>query len=156
MFQQHFKPAVTSRLHAGFTLIELMIVVAIIAIILTLALPVYTNYSIRAKIGEGLAVAASAKTAVATTCIESPLLSDLNNNKVGYSFGETEWVESITASENCAEPVITIVTKNTGAPNPPPEITLTGTIGGSLGSVTWVCASANTPNYLLPANCRSS
>jgi type IV pilus assembly protein PilA len=152
----HCKISKPKRLNSGFTLIELMIVVAIIAIILTLALPVYTNYSIRAKIGEGLALAAAAKTTVAATCIESPLLTDLNNNKVGYVSSESEWVESITASASCTQPVITIVTKNTGAPSPPPEFTLTGTIGSSTSSVTWVCASTNTPNHLLPAACRST
>src|SRR5690606_4550558 len=75
----------TFRQQSGFTLIELMIVVAIIAIILTLALPVYTNYSIRAKIGEALSVAAAAKTTVAATCMENPILTGLNNDAVGYA-----------------------------------------------------------------------
>jgi len=139
----------------GFTLIELMIVVAIIAIILTLALPVYTNYSIRAKIGEAISVATAAKTTVAATCLEDPTLTSLDNDAVGYSFVESTWVESITVTEDCSEPVITMVTRNTGAPAPAPELTLTGNFIGSSGRVTWTCASANTPDYLLPLTCRS-
>lgn len=139
----------------GFTLIELMIVVAIIAIILTLALPVYTNYSIRAKIGEAVSVAAAAKTSVASTCMEDPTLTSLDNNAVGYAYSSSTWVESITVSEDCLEPVITIVTRNTGAPSPPPEITLTGHFESSGGKISWICASPNAPNYLVPSTCRS-
>lgn len=143
-------------LASGFTLIELMIVVAIIAIILTLALPVYTNYSIRAKIGEALSVAAAAKTAVTVTCMEIPDLTGLNNDAAGYSFATTTWVESINVSEDCSEPLITIVTRQTGAPDPAPEITLTGFPDLSGGKFVWVCASPNAPDHLLPATCRSS
>ncbi|MGO2339347.1 MAG: pilin [Psychrobacter sp.] len=49
----------------GFTLIELMIVIAIIGILAAIALPAYQDYTKRAKVSEGLSLAASAKTAVA-------------------------------------------------------------------------------------------
>jgi len=137
----------------GFTLIELMIVVAIIAIILTLALPVYSNYTIRTKIGEGLSVAAAAKTAVAATCLEDPLLTNLNNDAAGYSYDASTWVASINVSGNCDEPIITIATQNTGA-QPSPEVLLTGTISDDPGVITWICSSSS-ENYLLPKECRS-
>lgn len=149
-------PIMGSKQQLGFTLIELMIVVAIIAIILTLALPVYTNYAIRAKIGEALSVAAAAKTAVAATCMENPNLTGLNNDKAGYDYAESSWVESINVSEDCTQPLITIVTKLTGAPSPAPEITLTGVPGTEDGIFSWICASPNAPNYMLPSTCRSS
>ena len=53
------------KLQQGFTLIELMIVVAIIGILAAIAIPAYQDYTIRAKITEGLNLADSAKTAVA-------------------------------------------------------------------------------------------
>ena len=52
------------RLQQGVTLIELMIVVAIIGLLAAVAMPAYTDYSIRAQISEGLNLAGSAKTAV--------------------------------------------------------------------------------------------
>jgi len=54
-----------NKMQKGFTLIELMIVVAIIGILAAIAIPAYQDYTIRAKITEGLNLADSAKTAVA-------------------------------------------------------------------------------------------
>jgi type IV pilus assembly protein PilA len=147
------RPGRASR-STGFTLIELMIVVAIIAIILTLALPVYTNYTVRAKFGEALSVAAATKSAVASTCHENLTLTGLTNSQAGYSFSPSKWVQDITVSGDCTQPLITIKTQNTGAPGDP-EITLTGTFADGAGAVTWACTST-AENYHLPATCRSS
>src|SRR5882724_9884290 len=54
-----------NKMQKGFTLIELMIVVAIIGILAAIAIPAYQDYTIRAKITEGLNLADSAKTAIA-------------------------------------------------------------------------------------------
>lgn len=139
----------------GFTLVELMIVVAVIAILLSLALPSYHDYTIRAKIGEGLSVANAAKTATGAVCQEDLTMVGLNNSAAGYSFAATEYVSNITITGACSAPVITIFTQNTGAPDPQPEITLTGTFIAGHGRVSWICASGNTPNQLLPSTCRS-
>jgi type IV pilus assembly protein PilA len=138
---------------AGFTLIELMIVVAIIAIILTIALPVYTDYTIRAKIGEALSVGAAAKTATAATCTANPELTGLDNAAVGYDFEASSWVEAIAVSGDCSAPVITISTRNTGAATDP-QILLIGAFQDGESKVTWACTT-NARNQHVPRTCRS-
>lgn len=142
----------------GFTLIELMIVIAIIAVLLALALPVYSNYVVRAKIGESLSVANAAVTATSASCVEDRLMTALTNQKVGYKFdqgiADTHYVEDVQVTETCVSPLITVTSKNTGQ-TPAPVLLLRGLLAEGSGQVTWTCTSSNTPNWLLPASCRS-
>lgn len=144
--------------YKGFTLIELMIVLSIIAVLLALAVPVYSNYAIRAKIGEGLSVANAVKTTVSSTCVENPILLSLDNAKAGYQFVEfldpNSYIEDIQVSGPCRNPVITISTKNTGQ-TPAPILLMTGDLASGSGHFRWTCSSDNTPNWLLPKSCRS-
>jgi type IV pilus assembly protein PilA len=63
----------------GFTLIELMIVVAIIGILAAIALPAYQDYTIRAKVQEGVSMSAPIRTAYGIACSEGGFVASMNN-----------------------------------------------------------------------------
>lgn len=135
-----------------------MIVIAVLAILTTLAIPTYSNYTIRAKIAEGLSVANAAKTATSAACQEDYTLTDISNFLVGYGFVPTgnnqDYVENVQISGTCTEPIITVTMTHTGA-DPEPILEMTGDFTLQSGAVRWMCSSSNTPNHLLPDSCRS-
>ena len=139
------------RVSKGFTLIELMIVIAIIAILLALAIPAYQDYTIRTKVGEAMSIGAGAKLAITETC-QSDYQKTASNADTGYSFvpgNDTEYyVASVTLggqSCNAASITFAITTKNTGA-TAKPVLTMTGS--GSSNSFQCIseCTSTRKPH----------
>jgi len=147
------------RVSKGFTLIELMIVIAIIAILLALALPAYQDYTIRAKVGEGLSVAAAAKLAVSETCQSEPNLDITANSTVGYpSSVASTYIDSIlVGSANCNAIVDIVVDTNqttTGAPSDV-VMTLLGE-GQQDGRWQWRCTQTGGEPQHVPSTCRGT
>lgn len=133
----------------GFTLIELMIVIAIIAILAAIALPAYQDYTTRAKVSEVIVMAAPAKLAVAETASSLGALGSVTTANSGYSFpGATSYVSGITVADGG------LVTATSTVPNAAGTILLTPTpVAAGSAQLTWVCSSAIDDKYL-PSNCR--
>ena len=141
----------------GFTLIELMIVVAIIGILAAIAIPMYLDYTTRSQIAEGLNVAGAAKSAV-TEFYQDRGTFPANNAEAGLDAPGNiigKYVVSVSASRvSPTSGVITIVYGNDAHPFINGEtVTLTSLDNG--GSVGWACASGGVIQAKhLPSACR--
>lgn len=128
----------------GFTLIELMIVVAIIGILAAVALPAYQDYTNRAKASEVILAASGARTCI-TESVSTNGASGLNNCATG--FVATKYAKSITINATTG---VAVVKGDIIAANDT-EVTLTPTISGTAIS-NWKCTG--TPAKWMPASCK--
>ena len=140
------------KMQQGFTLIELMIVVAIIGILAAVALPAYQDYTVRARMSEAILAASTCRTSVTEAVQSLPAGSEVADNGWGCEFaagaatGPTQFVASIQSTGLSAPPangdaVITVTTRNiANAAN--------GAVGGTIRLAG--CATAGVTTF---ANC---
>lgn len=141
-----------NKVHQGFTLVELMIVVAIIGLLASMAIPAYQSYSIRAQIAEGLSLAGPIQIAVASFYKEKGAYPA--NNAEAALESPARYAGSYVSSISVRGSVISIQYGNKA------NAQINGwdvivTANSNTGSMSWTCASGGiiSSNYL-PSSCR--
>ena len=139
----------------GFTLIELMIVIAIIGILAAIAIPAYQDYTIRSKVSEGLNLAGAAKLAVAETYDSEGSFMSPNNGSYGLPAAGSingNYVSSVAVG---ASGLITITYNQNLGGNPTANgKTIFLRPSPRQGSMEWTCTGGNQENKYRPSECR--
>ncbi|MCD6061820.1 MAG: prepilin-type cleavage/methylation protein [Moraxellaceae bacterium] len=138
-----------NAMQKGFTLIELMIVVAIIGILAAVAIPAYQDYTVRTKVSEGLSLASGAKATVAETRLS---VGTWRADNAAYGLALPASIAGNNVASVAAATNTITITYTGDAAIQGNDIIMTATVGA--GGVTWSCTGGDVLDKYRPANCR--
>lgn len=141
----------------GFTLIELMIVIAIVGILAAVALPAYQDYTARAQMSEALTLAEGQKAAVVEYYSDNGTFPN-SNASAGIAASNTitgKYVASVNVAGDTASATITSTMKSSGVNADIKGKTLTLVGQQNSGSFSWECKKGTVDDKFLPSSCRT-